>query len=104
MAQAHAALQFDVVVEHAPSAPVTLRLGCLRGCGDGIDIGPLLAAAGSGKRTVTVPLACFAKRGADLGGIDMPFAIDADAPFAAAFTRIQIVAGAADAGDAVQCQ
>jgi beta-glucosidase len=104
LAQAHAALQFDVVVEQAPTAPVTLRLGCTRGCGEGIDIGPLLAAAGKAKRTVTVPLACFAKRGADLGGIDMPFAVDADAPFAAAFTRIQVVAGAADASDAVRCE
>ncbi|UYB53732.1 exo 1,3/1,4-beta-D-glucan glucohydrolase [Xanthomonas sp. AM6] len=104
LAQAQAALQFDVRVERAPTRPVTLRLGCVRGCGDGVDIAPLLAAAGSGKRTVTVPLACFAKRGADLGGIDMPFAVDADAPFAAAFTRIQVVAGAAEAADALRCE
>lgn len=103
MAQARAALQFDVQVQQAPTAPVTLRLGCMRGCGEGIDIAASLPAAGSGKRTVSVPLACFAKRGADLGGIDMPFAIDADAPFAAAFTRIQVVAGAADAPDALHC-
>lgn len=103
LAQARAALQFDVMVTQAPTAPVLLRLGCVRGCGDGVDIGPLLAAAGSGKRTVSVPLRCFAQRGADLGGIDMPFAIDASAPLTAAFTRIQIVAGAADAGDALAC-
>jgi beta-glucosidase len=52
---------------------------------------------------VKVPLSCFADRGANLGGIDMPFAIDADAPFSAAFTNIKVVAGAAADADAVKC-
>ena len=43
------------------------------------------------------------KLGADLSGVDTPFSITADAPFAAAFTNIQVVAGAADGPDAVKC-
>ena len=41
--------------------------------------------------------------GADLTGVDTPFSITADAPFAAAFTDIQVVAGAADGADVVKC-
>lgn len=104
MAQAKGALQFDVVVAQAPASPVTLQFGCTRGCGDGIDLAPTLSGYAPGdKHTVKVPLACFAERGADLGGIDMPFAIAADAPFAAAFTNIKVVAGAAGDADALKC-
>ena len=50
---------------------------------------------------MTIPLACFAVAGADLGAIEAPFRITADKPFAAAFTAVQIVAGAAK--DSMRC-
>jgi len=50
-----------------------------------------------------VPLKCFVARKVDLGGVDMPFSITADAPFAAAFTRIAVVAGAAKQPGAMAC-
>ena len=103
-ANAAGALQFDLVLVHAPISAVTLAMGCGKDCGGGIDLAPILAGYVPGKKyTLKVPLACFARRGADLGGIEVPFSIDADAPFAASFTNIKVVAGAGDDADALDC-
>jgi beta-glucosidase len=104
MAQADAALTFDVSVVQAPTSKVTLAMGCGENCGGEIDLTDALKAAGTGqKRTVKAPLKCFAERGADMAGIDTPFAIAADAPFAASFANIRIVAGAGKDADALKC-
>jgi len=104
MATARGALQFDVVVKQAPASPVQLTLGCGAGCGATVDLTERLSAQAIGtKQTIKVPLACFGSRGADLSGVDVPFGIAADAPFTAAFTNIQVVAGAAADADAVKC-
>ncbi len=98
-ANAAGALQFDLVLVHAPASAVTLSLG-----DGGIDLAPTLATYTVGKKyTLKVPLACFAQRGADLGGIEVPFSIAADAPFAASFTGIKVVAGAGADADALDC-
>lgn len=103
-ANANGALQFDAMLVQAPKSAVMLSMGCGEGCGGGIDLAPALAALAPGKKhTIKVPLACFAKRGADLGGIEVPFDIAADAPFAAAFTNIKVVAGAGADADALDC-
>jgi len=104
MATARGAVQFDVIVRQAPTQPVQFTVGCGANCGAGLDLTATFSGDAVGrKQTVKVPLACFGKRGADLSGVDTPFSITADAPFAAAFTNIQVVAGAADAADAVKC-
>ncbi|RZA36195.1 MAG: glycoside hydrolase family 3 protein [Lysobacteraceae bacterium] len=104
LANAKGALQFDVKLIHAPSSAVTLSMGCGGKCAGGFDLGPALAALPVGsKHTFKVPLACFAKRGADLANVEEPFSIAADAPFAAAFTNIRVVAGAAADADAFEC-
>lgn len=98
------ALQFDVVLVRAPTEPVMLSMTCGVECGGAIDLAPALAGLEPGeKHTVKVPLACFAERGANLGATDVPFAIEADAPFAASFTRIEVVTGAGDDVDALDC-
>ncbi|MGQ4660427.1 glycoside hydrolase family 3 N-terminal domain-containing protein [Lysobacter sp. F6437] len=98
------ALQFDVALVHAPADPVMLSMTCGPDCGGAIDLAPVFAGLEPGeKHTVKVPLACFAGRGANLGATDVPFAIEADAPFAASFTRIRVVAGAGDDEDALDC-
>src|SRR5690606_16805927 len=103
-ANADGALQFDMVLVQAPTSAVTLSMGCGEGCGGDLDIAPAIARWTPGeKHTVKVPLSCFAARGADLGGIDVPFSIEADAPFAASFTNIKVVAGAGDDVDALDC-
>ena len=104
MATARGVVQFDVVVKQAPAKPVRFTLGCGAECGASLDLTATFSGDAVGrKQTVKVPLACFGKLGADLTGVDTPFSITADAPFAAAFTDIQVVAGAADGTDVVKC-
>lgn len=104
MATARGVVQFDVVVKQAPVKPVQFTLGCGTNCGASLDLTATFSGDAVGrKQTVKVPLACFGKLGADLTGVDTPFSIAADAPFAAAFTNIQVVAGAADGADVVKC-
>lgn len=104
MATARGVVQFDVVVKQAPTKPVQFTLGCGANCGASLDLTATFSGEAVGKKqTVKVPLACFGKLGADLTGVDTPFSISADAPFAAAFTNIQVVAGAADGADVVKC-
>ncbi|WP_345776613.1 glycoside hydrolase family 3 N-terminal domain-containing protein [Pseudoxanthomonas sp. PXM02] len=104
MATARGVVQFDVVVKQAPTKPVQFTLGCGANCGASLDLTATFSGDAVGrKQTVKVPLACFGKLGADLTGVDTPFSVSADAPFAAAFTNIQVVAGAADAPDVVKC-
>ena len=101
-ARARAALRFDVTLATAPTRPVFLEMQCGPACGGTLDLTSILAPLPpGGTRTVTIPLACLAARGAELEGIDVPFMITADAPFAAAFARVRIVAGAA--GEAMDC-
>ena len=104
MAAAGATLQFDVVVKTPAKTPVLLGIGCGKDCGGAIDLGPTLAGFEPGeKHTVKAPLSCFAAKGADLAAIDVPFSIEADAPFAAAFTRIRIVSGTDGEADVLKC-
>lgn len=104
MATARGVVQFDVIVKQAPATPVRFTLGCGAGCGASLDLAATFSGDAVGrKQTVKVPLACLGELGADLAGVDTPFSITADAPFAAAFTNIQVVAGGADDADVVMC-
>ncbi|UNK48731.1 glycoside hydrolase family 3 C-terminal domain-containing protein [Lysobacter sp. S4-A87] len=103
LAFAEGALQFDVVVHKAPTSPVLLGMGSGK-VSASIDIAPQLTAAGIGSKvTINVPLRCFGDRKVDIGGVDVPFSVSAQAPFEAAFTRIAVVAGAARQADAIDC-
>ncbi|XLZ72426.1 glycoside hydrolase family 3 N-terminal domain-containing protein [Massilia sp. SR12] len=94
------ALQFDTIVAAAPQGKVTLAVQ-----GTALDATRLFTRlAGKGKQTVKLPLACFTARGLQLAGVDTPFSISADAPFAAAIANIDIAGGAASAPDAVRCE
>lgn len=104
LARSNGALQFDVQLVKRPASPVKVTMQCGSGCEGGVDIAPQLVALAPGqKQTVTVPLACFAKRGVDLGAVEAPFVVSADAPFAAAFTRVRLTANTAIAEGAVAC-
>ena len=104
LANAQGALQFDMVVVQAPTSAVRLSMGCGQGCAGGFDIAPAITKWTPGeKHTVKVPLSCFAQHGADLGGIDVPFSIQADAPFAASFTDIKVMAGVTADADVLEC-
>ena len=96
LAAAHAALQFDVVVDAPAKGPVTLAMGCGSHCGGHVDLGPTFAGYAAGTRqSVSIPLECFARRGVNLAHVEVPFEIEADAPFAASFADIRISAVAA---------
>lgn len=104
LARADAALQFDVVVGQHPKAPVVLSMGCGTGCSADVDLTATLSGYALGaKHTVKVPLACFADRGLNLGGVEVPFSVSASAPFSAAFTDIKVMAGAGKHPEAIAC-
>ncbi|WP_313245991.1 glycoside hydrolase family 3 protein [Stenotrophomonas rhizophila] len=104
LARNHGALQFDVQLVQRPTSPVTVSMQCGTGCEGGVDIAPLLTTLAPGqKQTVTVPLACFAKRGVDLGAVEAPFVVSAGTPFAAAFTQVRVSVNADKAPGVVRC-
>ena len=83
----------------APQGRVTVAIG-----NTALDLSPVFKRlAGKQKQTVTIPLACFTAKGADLSKMDTPFAIASDAAFAASFANIQILGGAAKEKDAISC-
>lgn len=105
LARSNGALQFDVMVQHQPASPVTVTMQCGTGCEGGVDIAPALATLTPGqKRTVTIPLACFASKGVDLGAVEAPFVVSADKPFAAAFTQVRVATKADKAEGVVECR
>jgi beta-glucosidase len=94
-----AVLRFDTIVSQAPAGHVAVGMQDAR-----LDTTELFARlAGKGKQTVKIPLACFTAKGVDLQRIDTPFAVSADAPFAAAFANIEILTGAAGDADTLPC-
>lgn len=104
LARNHGALQFDLQLVQRPASPVTVSMQCGTGCEGGVDIAPLLATLAPGqKQTVTVPLACLAKHGVDLGAVEAPFVVSADTPFAAAFTQVRISVNADKAEGVLVC-
>ena len=94
LAATHAALQFDVVVGTPANGPVKVYMGCGDRCTRSVDLTRTFAAYANGARhTVSIPLACFIRNGADLSHIDVPFGVLASPPFSAAFADVKIVAG-----------
>ena len=92
----HAALEFDLRVVTPATQPVSLYMRCGTGCMASVDISRALAGDADGQRHhLSVPLSCFARRGAGFDSVDVPFGVAAAPPFAAAFTDVRIVAGAA---------
>jgi beta-glucosidase len=97
---AHAALQFDMVIGTPARGPVTIYMGCGDGCRRAVDVTRLFAAYEPGKRSsVSLPLRCFIKPGADLAHVDVPFGVLASPPFSAAFANVRIVAGKGNGTD-----
>ena len=98
-ATADGALQFDTIVAAAPAGKVTVAIG-----DTALDLSAVFTRlAGKQKQTVTIPLACFTAKGADLAKVDTPFAVASDAAFSAAFANIQVLGGEAKNKDAISC-
>lgn len=104
LASAHAALQFDVVVNTPAKAPVTLYMGCGHDCRRSVDLTRTLAGYATGTRhTVSIPLQCFIRPDAGLSHVDVPFGVRTSAPFSAAFAAIKITRSTPDAGATLSC-
>jgi beta-glucosidase len=67
------ALTLKLAVDSAPTAPVSLGVGCGGECHGAVDLTRALrSAAGEGTATVSVRLACFRGPGADMRAIEAP--------------------------------
>ncbi|MEO9080301.1 MAG: putative glycoside hydrolase, partial [Rhodanobacter sp.] len=105
LASAHAALQFDVVISTPASAPVQVYMGCGHDCLRSVDLRHAFAGYANGSRhTVSIPLQCFIRQGADLSRIDVPFGVQASSPFSAAFANVKIVAGTSSGRHDFSCK
>ncbi len=94
------ALVFDLRVEQAASQAVKLAMGHR----EELDLSAVIAQAPLNKpRRFVVPLSCFAAAGADLGKIEIPFALSTTGPFTASLARIRIETGAAKRPEAIAC-
>lgn len=91
------ALTFDTLVSAAPQGKVEVGMGAAT-----VDLtSEFTRLAGQGKRTIKVPLACFA--GLDASKVDNAFRVTAQGSLVAAFTNVQVVGGAAADSDAFRC-
>ncbi|PAX06747.1 glycoside hydrolase family 3 protein [Sphingomonas lenta] len=77
-------LQMQYRVDRAPGGPVRLGLGS-----GSVDARSIFAA-GSGWRTVRVPLKCFRDAGTDVAKVDSPIAITATGPFSVAIADLRL--------------
>jgi beta-glucosidase len=90
-----------MVIGTPARSPVKVYMGCGDDCVRAVDVTRMFAAYEPGKRqTVSLPLQCFVKPGADLAHVDVPFGVLASPPFSAAFANVRIVAGAENGTDA----
>jgi beta-glucosidase len=88
-------LGFDYRVDEPPSAPVELKMVCGAGCAGSIPVTRELRAAPVGRwRHLNVPLACFARAGARMSHITMPFAIETAGRLVLSVANIRLRTGA----------
>ncbi len=67
-------LAMELRLHAQPSDAVLLRMDCGWPCSGAVDLTPVLKTMGAGEwNTVSVPVACFARRGVDLSKVNTPF-------------------------------
>jgi beta-glucosidase len=89
------ALGFDYRVEEAPSAQVTIGMGCGASCGGTMPITAALRAAPHGWQHLDIPLACFAAAGESMTRVWTPFALQTSGRLALGLADIRLESGAA---------
>jgi len=86
------ALAFDVLVERAPAAGVTLRMDCGYPCSGALDVTDLLSTLPPGEwHPVHLRLRCFEEAGADMARIDTPFLIATEGELALRIADVKLV-------------
>ena len=104
-AMSQGALQFDMELLQLPAGKVTLAVECGAPCRGELDLTRFLRQSATHRKlTVKIPLLCFEDAGADFLNMDIPFSMYSAQPFSAAFSRIELVSGAARDADALSCQ
>jgi beta-glucosidase len=92
------ALGFDYRLQQAPSAAVTIGMGCGASCGATVPITPVLRAAPRGQwRHLDIALACFAAAGENMSHVWTPFALQTAGTLTLAISNIRLESGAAGA-------
>ena len=67
-------LTMDLRLHTPPSDAVLLRMDCGWPCSGAVDLTPVLKGMASNEwQTISVPVACFARRGVDLSRVNTPF-------------------------------
>jgi beta-glucosidase len=83
-------------VEQAPSAQVTLSLGCGDKCQASLDASKLFATPGEW-RTVKIKLSCFRSRGADVAKVTSPIGITTAGRMTLSISELKLAANTGDA-------
>ncbi len=92
------ALAFDYLVEEAPSAAVTVGMGCGASCSGAVPITSDLRTAPHGQwRHLAIPLACFAAAGENMSRVWTPFTLETSGKLALGLANIRLQSGAAGA-------
>ena len=93
-------LGFDYRVAEAPSAEVTLGMGCGPSCSGTVPVTPALRGAARGQwQHLDVRLACFAAAGASMNRVWTPFALRTAGKLTLGIANIRLESGAAGTAD-----
>ncbi len=86
------AVQIDLKVDGAPSRAVTAGVACGERCAGEVPVTDALRAAKPGVwTTLTVPLSCFAKAGADMRQVTAPLSLTTDGTLDLTISRARLV-------------
>jgi beta-glucosidase len=87
-------LAFDYKASSAPTANMTLQMDCGAGCRGGVPITREVAATAPGQwGHLKMPLACFARAGADMSHVTTPFALETTGKLALTIANIHLESG-----------
>jgi beta-glucosidase len=104
---ANAALAFDIIVHQAPEGNVKTRIDSKYPSISELDLTNVLRGLTlEAKKTLKIPLSCFANapnNTVDFAGVDTPFLVFTEKPFAATFANIRWQINAAKDADALTC-
>jgi beta-glucosidase len=87
-------------IDAAPSAPVTLSIGCADDatCAGTIDVTSAVKAAKPDEwRSVKIKLSCFQAAGAKMDHVTAPFVVSTSGPFSLSLTEVRLASNEGDA-------
>jgi len=101
---ASGALVLDAIVGQSPAGSVKMRVDCVYPCLGEVDATALFRSLPAGtRRTVKIPLQCFAAAGTDMADVNTPLLFYTEGAFQLSFANVRWVPGAAADADATPC-